>query len=79
MYKYKVLINFKDKRLKKVLNIACYSGERSRSKVKDNKIYIIAKDATALRATIDGFIKAMKIFEKTENLEKPKETENGIL
>ncbi|MEM1988559.1 MAG: hypothetical protein QXS41_01815 [Candidatus Woesearchaeota archaeon] len=68
MFKYKAIIAFEDSRLENVLKIACYSGERSKSKIKDKKIYILAKDATSLRATLDGFIKAMKIFETTEKI-----------
>ena len=65
-YKYEVTIRFQDKDLKDILQLSDYEHKRSVSKTEEGKVLIKAKDATALRATIDGYIKALKVYETTK-------------
>ncbi len=65
-FTYEVTFNFKDTNLNDILKLADFEHKRSISKTEQNKVIIKAKDATALRATVDGYIKALKIYETTK-------------
>ncbi|MEM2115590.1 MAG: hypothetical protein QXD62_03655 [Candidatus Woesearchaeota archaeon] len=67
---YTVTIDYKDKKLNKIIKLALYQGKRSTSQLEENRVIVSAKDATALRANLDGIIKALKIYEITQKFLK---------
>ncbi len=72
MKKYELILSVNDMRVFPLLKYNDHEMSRSSSETKLNdskiEVKVVADDATALRASVDGYVKALKVFESTEKL-----------
>ena len=72
MVKYALTLRINDVRAFNLLRYNDHELNRSKSETvcndSDLVVNVSASDATSLRATLDGYVKALKVFEATENL-----------